>query len=52
MGDGGVGAGAASDALGSSEIKSNINELITQDRVVIFSKTECPFCYDAKEVCS
>jgi len=50
MGDGGVGAGAASEALGSAEIKTNINQLVNQDKVVIFSKTSCPYCFDAKEV--
>jgi len=46
----GVGAGAASDAIPSPDIKNNINQIISQDRVVIFSKTSCPYCYDAKEV--
>jgi glutaredoxin 3 len=50
MGDGGVGAGAASEALGTTEIKTNINQLVNQDKVVIFSKTSCPYCFDAKEV--
>jgi len=34
----------------TAEIHSSIKELVQQDQVVIFSKTTCPFCYDAKEV--
>lgn len=45
-----MGAGAASEALGTTEIKTNINQLVNQDKVVIFSKTSCPYCFDAKEV--
>jgi len=41
------GAGAASE---TSEIKSDIEDLISQERVVIFSKESCPYCYDAKSV--
>ncbi|OXA61034.1 glutaredoxin [Folsomia candida] len=32
------------------EIKLEIDELINQDRVVIFSKESCPYCVDAKNV--
>jgi len=33
----------------SAELKENVNSLIKQDRVVIFSKTTCPYCWDAKK---
>ncbi len=31
-------------------MKQEINDLINQDRVVIFSKESCPYCDDAKNV--
>jgi len=34
----------------NAEIKDNVLSLIKQDRVVIFSKSTCPYCWDAKKV--
>jgi hypothetical protein len=48
----GAGAGAASEALTSDDIKKNVEDLLSQERVVIFSKESCPYCYDAKNVSS
>ncbi|ODM97118.1 Glutaredoxin-2, mitochondrial [Orchesella cincta] len=40
------------DGAGRQEngIKDGIDELINQERVVIFSKSTCPYCDDAKKV--
>jgi len=35
---------------GKEKIKDGIDELINQERVVIFSKPTCPYCTDAKKV--
>jgi len=43
------GAGAAS-AIDDVELKKNVEDLLTQERIVIFSKESCPYCYDAKNV--
>lgn len=45
----GAGAGAASE-VSNDEIKKNVEDLVSQERVVIFSKESCPYCYDAKNV--
>lgn len=44
------GAAAGNEEVSQDEIKSNIEELINQERVVIFSKESCPYCFDAKKV--
>jgi len=46
----GAGAGAASEAVTPDEIKRNVEDLLSQERVVIFSKESCPYCYDTKNV--
>jgi hypothetical protein len=43
-------SGEAGQAGDEQNIKSEIDELITHDRVVIFSKSLCPYCVDAKNV--
>jgi len=42
--------GQGEDQKNNQNIKSEIDELISQERVVIFSKEKCPFCVDAKNV--
>jgi len=44
------GAGAASVIPDDLELKKNVEELVGQERIVIFSKESCPYCYDAKSV--
>jgi len=44
------GAASGNEEVSQDEIKSNIEELINQERVVIFSKESCPYCFDAKKV--
>lgn len=36
--------------VSKDEIKSGIDQIINQERVVIFSKNTCPYCDDAKKV--
>lgn len=43
--------GATASPRQENEIKDGIGELIQQERVVIFSKSTCPYCDDAKKVC-
>jgi len=31
------------------EVKRGVNDLISQNKVVIFSKSTCPYCVDAKK---
>ncbi|CAL8111735.1 unnamed protein product [Orchesella dallaii] len=38
------------EARQGNGIKDGIDELINQERVVIFSKSTCPYCDDAKKV--
>lgn len=49
-GDADGGAGAACAGVGDIDLKQNVEELVTQERIVIFSKESCPYCYDAKNV--
>jgi len=42
--------GGDDGAIGVNEIKKNVQELVNQERIVIFSKESCPYCYDAKNV--
>lgn len=37
-------------AANSPEVQKLIKEIIAKDKVVIFSKTTCPYCRMAKEV--
>lgn len=39
-----------SSAMASTEIQQLIKEAISQDKVVVFSKTYCPYCTLAKDV--
>lgn len=41
-------AGVSEEDMG--EVKKGIQDLIAQNKVVIFSKTTCPYCVDAKKV--
>lgn len=39
-----------SGSSGKKGVQDRIDEIISQDRVVIFSKSTCPYCDDAKKV--
>jgi len=47
---GGIFSSGTDDMADKAQVKATVEELIKQDRVVIFSKSTCPYCWDAKKV--
>ena len=51
-GDSGEGEAAASKEMVPSEEHNYVQDMVQQNRVVVFSKTHCPHCTDSKTLLS